>query len=810
MALKGFVGFVSKYQMRGWAYFPEAAAEHVRVSVECDGAAVAAGVANLFREDLARDGVGSGHHGFVINLDRPLSDEDLARVEVWAIHDSGLRRRLPAAAAPKLKPATPAPSLELVFEPIDPSQRPVFILGAARSGTSALAQGLIRSGWYEGHGEGHFWPLLPRLLATASAFYAANAGDADSSRNTLLGRVREGSLLLGVRSLFAHIARQAYPSGRWLDKTPNAEMIAASPILQEIWPDAKFVFAYRRGIENIASRLRKFPNIAFSAHCEDWATVMNAWLKVREKLGANAIEIEHFELAREPKRATIAVAALLRMPEDRRVRLEQALAFDRPERTDPTFAKIHTLETVGWDENQKADFLEICGPMMSAYKYTLDETYTTDIHRLEPETRMESASPASSEAVSLEAVSLNEFDEEWYLERYPDVAESVARGGLPSGYAHFLQVGHLRGRLGVPQIDEAWYLGAYPVASREIEAGKAENCVQHYLKFGRYRGYLTDRKARRHTNAAGFQSRFGGLWTDQKNALDLVAGRRDLGMVSESDAQLLTSWIHDGYVILDKAIEEEVLQAALVDLESAYDGNLPNLKFSVSGLGQRIDWAPEAKSKPAKALDIHWFSPAIRDLIFAPKVLHFMHLVFERRALASQTLGFLRGSAQDAHQDSAYVNYTLPMQFMASWIALEDVKAGAGELFYYPGSQRMPDFVYGGQFKGAEEARRLGAVNNIERELKTHVENIPKRAESMGLKKERLLAKRGDVLFWSADLAHGSSPISTDNTRKSVVTHYCPAEIMPTYVDVRPKVVLKAHKGAAYYTTSHYAEFEPN
>jgi hypothetical protein len=53
MALKGFVGFVSKYQMRGWAYFPEAAAEHVRVSVECDGAAVAAGVANLFREDLA-------------------------------------------------------------------------------------------------------------------------------------------------------------------------------------------------------------------------------------------------------------------------------------------------------------------------------------------------------------------------------------------------------------------------------------------------------------------------------------------------------------------------------------------------------------------------------------------------------------------------------------------------------------------------------------------------------------------------------------------------------------------------------------
>jgi ectoine hydroxylase-related dioxygenase (phytanoyl-CoA dioxygenase family) len=414
-----------------------------------------------------------------------------------------------------------------------------------------------------------------------------------------------------------------------------------------------------------------------------------------------------------------------------------------------------------------------------------------------------------AEAVLEALVAADDYNEEWYLERYPDVAKGVEQGHWASGYAHFCRVGRERGRLGVPQIDESWYLNAYPLAAQEIASGKARNCNEHFFKFGRHRGYLIDRAARRPHNAAHFQSKFGGLWTDQKNAMDLVAGRLELGKITESDAELLTKWIQDGYIVLKGAIDDEMVQRALDDLDKAYDGKLPNLKFAVHGAGQRIDWVPEAMTNPTKALDIHWLSPAIRDLIFAPKVLDFMHLVFERRALASQTLGFLRGSAQDAHQDSAYVNYTLPMQFVASWIALEDVTAGAGELFYYVGSHRMPEFVYGGEYKGAEEARRLGATQNLDAELKAHVKLIPEQANKMGLKKERLIAKRGDVLFWSADLAHGGSPISGDHTRKSVVTHYCPAEIMPTYVDSRNKVVLRSHKGLAYYLSSHYGEIEP-
>ena len=130
-----------------------------------------------------------------------------------------------------------------------------------------------------------------------------------------------------------------------------------------------------------------------------------------------------------------------------------------------------------------------------------------------------------------------EYDEQWYLEKNHDVAEAVARGEWISGYAHYCAVGKSRGRQGAPQVDDVWYLKAYPLAVQEINMGKAQTCVEHYLKFGRYRGYLTDRKARRPANAANFRSKFGGLWTDQANALDLVAGRLDLGRITESESR---------------------------------------------------------------------------------------------------------------------------------------------------------------------------------------------------------------------------------------------------------------------------------
>src|SRR5262249_29249344 len=142
------------------------------------------------------------------------------------------------------------------------------------------------------------------------------------------------------------------------------------------------------------------------------------------------------------------------------------------------------------------------------------------------------------------------------------------------------------------------------------------------------------------------------------------------------------------------------------------------------------------------------------------------------------------GSQQEIHQDSAYVPYTLPLQFAASWIALQDVDAGTGELEYFTESHRkLPDFLYDGH-KSVHDAARLGAGNNLLGEaVQAHVQAIQREATARDLPKDRFLASRGDVLIWHAELAHGGASTSSQSTRKSLVTHYCPREVAPLYFE---------------------------
>ena len=402
------------------------------------------------------------------------------------------------------------------------------------------------------------------------------------------------------------------------------------------------------------------------------------------------------------------------------------------------------------------------------------------------------------------AAPIDRFDEAFYLKSHPDVAAAVARGDWGSGLMHYAISGHANGRVAAPSVDTEWYAATYPMSAEDIAAGRACDATDHFYRIGRYRGYLPSADAPRPENPADYRSRFGGFWTDQGNAMDLVEGRLDLGIITLNQAELLEKWITDGFVIIPEAISEEVVSAALGDLERAYHGQIPEMRFEIHGVGRSVPWAQEALTNPAKALDLHWHSKAARNLIFASPVLDFLHLIFERRALATQTLGFWRGSQQNAHQDTAYVNYSLPMQFAASWIALEDVVEGAGELFYHVGSHRIAEYRFLGKFKGAVEAARMRkGTNQIPFQMDEHLERIVKQANGLQLRTERLLAKCGEALIWAADLAHGGSQISAAHTRKSLVTHYCPVELAPSYFEMN-KSELRAHRDIACYSSGHY------
>jgi len=398
------------------------------------------------------------------------------------------------------------------------------------------------------------------------------------------------------------------------------------------------------------------------------------------------------------------------------------------------------------------------------------------------------------------------FDEQAYLEANPDVAAAVASGQEASGWQHFLRYGQFEGRR-IAGFDPEFYLAAYPLAAEDIAAGRAAHPLGHFLNIGHARGYLPNPRGARPDNAAMLPNRFGGFWYDQPNALDLVEGKLGAGLITPRAAERLREWIRQGYVVLPGAIPEPILDPALRDFNAAHEGRRPEVQFECQPVLQTRTpgpWRREMNDVPAKALDLHFQSPAIRTMIFAPKIAAFLALLFDSPAFATQSLGFYRGSAQEGHQDSAYVAYSIPRQFCATWIALEDVTPGAGELFYYPGSHRLPDFLYAGKYKSIHEANRFVPGGVPEAEVVGHLRALEARVA--GLKQEKFLAKRGDVLFWHADLVHGGGPVSATATRKSVVTHYCPKYVSPLYAEVAPT---KIYRHGAHLFASSYYQGEP-
>ncbi len=83
------------------------------------------------------------------------------------------------------------------------------------------------------------------------------------------------------------------------------------------------------------------------------------------------------------------------------------------------------------------------------------------------------------------------FDEQWYLARYPDVAEAVAHGVFANGRQHFIEVGYFEGRRPREfEVDEKWYLEQYPDVAESIKLGDAKSPRQHFNEHGYEEGRL--------------------------------------------------------------------------------------------------------------------------------------------------------------------------------------------------------------------------------------------------------------------------------------------------------------------------------
>jgi hypothetical protein len=190
-----------------------------------------------------------------------------------------------------------------------------------------------------------------------------------------------------------------------------------------------------------------------------------------------------------------------------------------------------------------------------------------------------------------------------------------------------------------------------------------------------------------------------------------------------------------------------------------------DFKQELSAAIDRCDLAYKAGSSD-RIHGAHEKLPAARAVWLYPPVLQFLEDYFKDTPCACQTLTYVNGSEQNAHQDSIHLT-PYPNGFMCGvWVALEDVQENSGELFVYPGSHRS----------GSVRATPLGlgkVINNDYSQFVVFDRAIKDIIESEGYERLVYRPKAGQILVWHENTIHGGSPrLDHSRTRLSVVSHY--------------------------------------
>lgn len=190
----------------------------------------------------------------------------------------------------------------------------------------------------------------------------------------------------------------------------------------------------------------------------------------------------------------------------------------------------------------------------------------------------------------------------------------------------------------------------------------------------------------------------------------------------------------------------------------------------------------EKLPRDRKAKDNYWdgwhyptpyqTSKALRDIALSPALMGLMSdLIGSPVALHLCLTGWV-STERKFHQDSYLNPSSLGSNYIACWIALDDISADSGPFEFVRGSNRWPVLQQDRLFSKIPESWRTSphwptwSQNDVGRVCE---EEIAKREAKV----ERFLPKRGDVLIWHSNLVHrGSAPTNRFAMRKALICHY--------------------------------------
>ncbi|GEP04741.1 phytanoyl-CoA dioxygenase family protein [Methylobacterium oxalidis] len=255
------------------------------------------------------------------------------------------------------------------------------------------------------------------------------------------------------------------------------------------------------------------------------------------------------------------------------------------------------------------------------------------------------------------------------------------------------------------------------------------------------------------------------------NFLKKITGSSERALTSEQRA----FWDDNGYLILPKFFAPETIAAVNAEVRGLLEhrDRYPEVTVDIisgelSGRRMRIADVPaSAFSGPVKINDLFLDSSVIRSCNLDARLTQVLDELLDGDPMVCNSLNFLYGSAQTAHYDSWFMPPPVKDKMAVSSICLDTYTDRNGPLFVYPGSHKIPPYLF--------PNGSIAALGYDLAPAQAYVAETTREIEPV-----YFYGEPGDVLIWHSQVLHGGAPIlDPTQTRRSLVTHYWRAQDVP-------------------------------
>lgn len=221
--------------------------------------------------------------------------------------------------------------------------------------------------------------------------------------------------------------------------------------------------------------------------------------------------------------------------------------------------------------------------------------------------------------------------------------------------------------------------------------------------------------------------------------------------------KLAKSFYENGYVVLDLKLSEKFINSINIDIDNKIK----------AGSFKKNPNIYHYNSSP-RIVEAWKYSKNVLRLAKHPKIIKFLRFLYKKEPLPFSTINFIKGTEQPLHSD--YIHFSsLPEKYLVGvWIALENVNKFNGPLAVAPKSHKLEILNY--------EDLGLKIPTNIvelESNYRIYEDYVKKIIKSKKLKIKELKIKKGQAIFWAANMLHGGVKMKKQKlTRKSQVIHY--------------------------------------